>query len=54
MNNDFVRRDEDIIGRFVKHEAVKSIFDKSYRDKPLEQRWNEYNRKKNLFDCRLW
>lgn len=54
MKNNFARRNEDIIGGFVKHEVVKSIFDKSHRNKPFEQRWNEYNRKKNLFDRRVW
>ena len=54
MKSNLIRRDENDMREFVVHEAVKSIFDKSHRNKPLEQRWKEYNRKKNLFDFRVW
>lgn len=55
MRYDFVRpnRTDDTKGFLIK-EIVTPIFDKNYRNKPIDERWKEYRNKKSWFDPRVW
>lgn len=55
MKNDFVmQKKDDNLGGFVICEIVKPIFDSKHRDKPLEERWREYQIKKSWFAPWVW
>ena len=54
MKNSFVRHKENYIGEFFVREIVAPVFDKTYRNKPIEQRYVEYRDKRKWSDSRTW